>query len=130
MTATGQATPTSIIHQEGTAHEQMNRDVDEHDSRLVRGCVSARGPSGRQAPRLSALPLRTGGWSDLSKAGEAQISIAITAGIRCFIQIGVNLAHPTRFERVTFAFGGQGLGYYLCLPEIPWNYLPSGISPK
>ncbi len=25
------------------------------------------------------------------------------------------------FERVTFAFGGQGWGYYRCLPEIPWN---------
>jgi hypothetical protein len=55
---------------------------------------------------------------------------AITAGIRCFIQIGVNLAHPTRFERVTFAFGGQRWGYYLCLPKIPWNYRPPDIGSK
>ncbi len=27
--------------------------------------------------------------------------------VRCFISNGGNLAHPTRFERVTFAFGGQ-----------------------
>src|SRR5258705_6307460 len=33
-----------------------------------------------------------------------------------------DLAHPTRFERVTFAFGGQGWADYYCLPEIAWNY--------
>jgi hypothetical protein len=27
--------------------------------------------------------------------------------VRCFILDGGKMAHPTRFERVTFAFGGQ-----------------------
>jgi hypothetical protein len=37
-------------------------------------------------------------------------------------QFCTEVAHPTRFERVTFAFGGQGWGYSRGLPEFPWNY--------
>src|SRR6266516_2932441 len=43
------------------------------------------------------------------------------------------LAHPTRFERVTFAFGGQGWVYFPCLsthfsPDRATR--PSGRSPS
>jgi len=31
------------------------------------------------------------------------------------------VAHPTRFERVTFAFGGHGSNYGPCLAESPSN---------
>jgi hypothetical protein len=38
------------------------------------------------------------------------------------------MAHPTRFERVTFAFGGQGWIRFPCLPEISWNYHSQVVS--
>jgi len=38
------------------------------------------------------------------------------------------MAHPTRFERVTFAFGGQRWGYFSRLPEKTWNYLVQVIG--
>jgi hypothetical protein len=39
-----------------------------------------------------------------------------------------SMAHPTRFERVAFAFGGQRWDNYPCLPEILWNYFASDVS--
>jgi hypothetical protein len=40
------------------------------------------------------------------------------------------LAHPTRFERVTFAFGGQGWGNNPRLPGIASNYQMRYIGTK
>jgi hypothetical protein len=53
------------------------------------------------APKLTATKLKTAALSpgDVAPAVRARIS-------RC--KIKKKLAHQTRFERVTFAFGGQG----------------------
>jgi hypothetical protein len=38
------------------------------------------------------------------------------------LNIKILLADPTRFERVTFAFGGLRIGHFCCLPVFSFSY--------
>src|SRR6266480_3650738 len=53
----------------------------------------------------------------LTRLNETELEFRLGARIsRCKKK---KLAHPTRFERVTFAFGGQRWDNFPCLPETP-----------